>query len=246
MNGPVPRSFPKSTDFQKVNDRPIPKVQPPYARSIAPEPCTCPTVWITLGSDLMKFQARSHGSVEKHHCQLAILFGKVWISRFAIEMRNDEHCQYPFRVSSGTFDFGDRPLVAQSRADEHSKRYDDIQNAILKAAENSTDYWLKLQKNEDRRVEAHLVGHIHMINGLTVSLAIACKDQPRIHAGELQEFYELTTGGENFENGQRKIDISRARAVQLEAARLILYFQKYQRQRLTLRNSIRIGIFGAD
>ena len=128
----------------------------------------------------------------------------------------------------------------QRRVDEHSKRYDDIQDAVLRAAEDSTDYWLKLRENDDRRVEARLVGHQTLINGLAVGLAIACGDEPRIHAGELRKFFELTTGGEHYEDDQRIIDSSRASAVQHEAARLILYFQNFRRKRLTLRNSFRM------
>ena len=57
-------------------------------------------------------------------------------------------------------------------------------------------------------------------------------------------FNDLTTGGENYEVDQRQMDVSRALAVQREAADLILYFQEYRRRRLTLCNSLRIGLIG--
>jgi len=51
----------------------------------------------------------------------------------------------------------------------------------------------------------------------------------------------LTTGGEDYENDGRDPDLSRAAAVQAEAAKLILHFQKYRRQKLTVFRSLRIG-----
>ena len=59
------------------------------------------------------------------------------------------------------------------------------------------------------------------------------------------EFGDLTTGGENYEVDQRRMDVSRALAVQRETADLILYFQEYRRRRLTLGNSLRIGLLSS-
>lgn len=129
----------------------------------------------------------------------------------------------------------------QSRIDEHSQRYDDVRNAILKSAEISTDYWLKVDILDDRQAEARLVGLFQLLNGLTVDLASASRDDPRSHAERLVRFNDLTTGGQYFEVDDRPINATRARAVQLEAAELILYFQEYRRRRLTLSNSLRIG-----
>ena len=133
----------------------------------------------------------------------------------------------------------------QSRIDEHSQRYDEVRNAILQAAEISTDYWLKFDSRADRRNEARLVGLFQLLNGLTVELAIASGDEPRTHAERLVAFGDLTTGGENYEVDQRQMDVPRALAVQREAADLILCFQEYRRQRLTLRNSLKIGLFSS-
>ncbi len=129
----------------------------------------------------------------------------------------------------------------QSRIDEHSQRYDEVRNAILQAAEISTDYWLKVPNLSDRQAEARLVGLFQLLNGLAVELASASMDDPRTHAERLVRFNDLTTGGQHFEVDQRPIDVSRAMAVQQEAADLILYFQDYRRRRLTLCNSLRIG-----
>ena len=94
------------------------------------------------------------------------------------------------RVSARSSCMARRPAAAlticiwQSRIDEHSQRYDDVRNAILQAAEISTNYWLKLPDLKCRQAEAR-----------------------------------------------------RAMAVQQEAADLILYFQEYRCQRLTLWRS---------
>lgn len=133
--------------------------------------------------------------------------------------------------------------VWQSRIDEHSQRYDEVRNAIRQTAEVSTAYWLKVESLGDRQAEVRLVGLFRLLNGLAVDLAIASKDDPRIHALRLVRFNDLTTGGEYYEVDERPIDTSRAMAVQLEASDLILYFQSYRRRRLTLWRSIRIGFF---
>ena len=129
----------------------------------------------------------------------------------------------------------------QSRIDEHSQRYDQLRNAILQAAEISTDYWLKVRGLDDRQAEARLVGFFRLLNGLAVDLARATSDRPRIHARRLVRFNDLITAGPNYEIDQRSIDASRAMAVQQEAADLILYFQEYRRRRLTLWRSLGIA-----
>ena len=129
----------------------------------------------------------------------------------------------------------------QSRIDEHSQRYDELRNAILQAAEISTNYWLNAGDLEDRQAEARLVGLFRLLNGLAVDLARASRDDPRAHAERLVPFSDLTTGGPNYEVDPRSIDASRAAAVQQEAADLILYFQKYLRRRLTLCRSLTIA-----
>ena len=131
----------------------------------------------------------------------------------------------------------------QSRIDEHFQRYDELRNAILQAAEISTDYWLKVRGLTDRQAEARLVGQFRLLNGIAVDLARASKDNPRIHADRLALFNDLITSGTDYEIDQRQIDPSRAMAVQQEAADLILYFQEYRRQRLTLWLSLRMVFF---
>ena len=131
----------------------------------------------------------------------------------------------------------------QSRIDEHSQRYEELRNAILQAAEISTDYWLMIRDLKDRQAEARLVGLFRRLNGLAVDLARATRDSPKIHAERLVSFNDLITGGQYFEVDQRLIDSSRAMAVQQEAADLILYFQGYRRRRLTLWRSLRIAFF---
>ncbi|MDE2816790.1 MAG: hypothetical protein OXK81_08835 [Chloroflexota bacterium] len=132
----------------------------------------------------------------------------------------------------------------QSRIDEHDQRYEELRNAILRAAEISTDYWLKVGTLDDRQAEARLVGLFRLLNGLSVELARATRDSPPIHARRLVRFNDLLTGGPNYEIDQRPIDASRAMAVQQEAADLILYFQKYRRRRLTLWRSLEIAFRG--
>lgn len=134
--------------------------------------------------------------------------------------------------------------IWQGRIDEHSQRYDEVRNAILQAAEISTNYWLKVPDLSDRQAEARLVGLFQLLNGLTVELASASKDDPRAHAGRLVRFSDLTTGGPDYEVDDRAIDVSRAMAVQQEAADLILYFQEYRRRRLTLWRSLGVAFFG--
>ncbi len=133
--------------------------------------------------------------------------------------------------------------VWQSRVDEHSQRYDELRGAILQAAEISTNYWLKIDDLSDRQAEARLVGLFRRLNGLAVELARASRDDPLTHAKRLVEFGDLTTGGPDYEVDDRAIDVSRAMAVQQEAADLILYFQKYRRRQLTLRRSLGLGLF---
>ena len=83
----------------------------------------------------------------------------------------------------------------QSRIDEHSQRYDELRNAILQAAELSTDYWLKIRGLDDRQAETRLVGFFRLLNGLAVDLARATSDCPRIHAQRLVRFNDLITAG---------------------------------------------------
>ena len=132
----------------------------------------------------------------------------------------------------------------QSRIDEHSQRYDELRAAILQSAEISTNYWLTVRGLGDRQAEARLVGLFRLLNGLAIDLARATGDDPRIHAGSLVRFYDLITAGPGYEIDQRSIDVSRAMAVQQEAADLILYFQDYRRQRLTLWRSLGIAFLG--
>ena len=131
----------------------------------------------------------------------------------------------------------------QSRIDEHSHRYDELRNGILRAAEISTDYWLKVDTFNDRQAEARLVGLFRLLNGLAVDLARATGDDPRTHAQHLVRFNDLITAGPDYEIDQRPMDASRAMAVQQEAANLILYFQEYRRRRLTLWHSLRMAFF---
>ena len=133
--------------------------------------------------------------------------------------------------------------IWQNRIDEHSQRHDELRSAILQAAEVSTNYWLKIDDLGDRQAEARLVGLFRLLTGLAVGLARATRDDPWTHAQRLVLFCDLTTGGPDYEVDERLIDTSRAMAVQLEAADLILYFQEYRRRRLTLCRSIRIGFF---
>ena len=129
----------------------------------------------------------------------------------------------------------------QSRIDEHSQRYDELRNGILQAAEISTEYWLNADTPNDRKAEARLVGLFRLLNGLAVSLARATRDDPRAHAQRLANFNDLITAGPHYEIDERPMDASRAMAVQQEAADLILYFQAYRRQRLTLWQSFRMA-----
>ena len=131
----------------------------------------------------------------------------------------------------------------QSRIDEHSQRYEELRGAILQAAEISTDYWLKVETLSNRQAEARLVGLFRLLNGIAVGLARASGDDPRTHADRLVRFNDLTTSGPDYEIDQRGVDVSRALAVQQEAADLILYFQEYRRQRLTLWLSLRMAFF---
>ncbi|MCY4306328.1 MAG: hypothetical protein OXC62_16370 [Aestuariivita sp.] len=131
----------------------------------------------------------------------------------------------------------------QSRIDEHSQRYNDIRDTVLKIAEVATSYWLKNPNLQYREIEARLIGFWTMLNGLAVEIANEYQDDPTIHSQRLQNFYDLTTGGEYYENDERDPDPSRATAVQAEAAKLILRFQKYRRQNLTISKSLRIGFF---
>lgn len=131
----------------------------------------------------------------------------------------------------------------QSRVDEHSQRYDELRNAMPRAAEISADYWLEIPSLDDRQAELRLVGLFRLLNGLAVDLARASGDDPRSHAHCLVRFNDLITSGPNYEVDQREMDSSRAIAVQQEAASLILYFQEYRRQRLTLWRSVRMAFF---
>jgi len=129
----------------------------------------------------------------------------------------------------------------QARVDEHAQRYDDIRNTLLNAGEIATAYWLRLEDLPDRKAEAKLVGLWVLLNGLTVEVARAYRDNPKVHSNRLQDFHDLTTGGTQYEVDDRDPDVQRAYAVQSEAAKLVLYFQEYRRQKLTVCNSFRIG-----
>lgn len=131
----------------------------------------------------------------------------------------------------------------QSRIDEHSQRYEELRAAIVQAAQISADYWLKVETLSDRQAEARLVGLFRLLNGIAVDLARASRDDPRVHADRLARFNDLITSGSAYEIDERRVDASRAMAVQQEAADLILYFQEYRRQRLTLWLSLRMAFF---
>ncbi|MCY4287472.1 MAG: hypothetical protein OXC63_02645 [Aestuariivita sp.] len=129
----------------------------------------------------------------------------------------------------------------QSRIDEHSHRYNDIRDTVFRAAELATSYWLKDPVIRYREAEAHLNGLVTMLNGLALEIATEYRDDPTVHSQRLQYFFELTTGGEQYEIDERDPNPARASAVQTEAAKLILYFQKYRRQKLTIFEYFRIG-----
>ncbi len=133
--------------------------------------------------------------------------------------------------------------IWQARIDEHTQRYNDIRRTLLGATEIATAYWLKLDDLPDRKAEAKLVGLYVLLNGLVVEVAAAYNDNPEVHFKRLQTFFEFTTGGDQYEVDTRQPDPARARGVQSEAAKLVLYFQKYRRRKLTMGNSLRIGLF---
>ena len=128
----------------------------------------------------------------------------------------------------------------QHRIEENSQRHNELQASIMKAANISTDYWLKIETLTDRQAEARLVGFFFLLNGISQDLARASGDDPAIHAQRLADFNDLITGGPNYEDDERSLDASRAMAVQLEAAKLNLHFQEYRRRQLTLWRSFRI------
>ncbi len=131
------------------------------------------------------------------------------------------------------------------RLDEHFQRYDELRDVLLHAADISADYWLKVRDLNDRQAEARLTGLFRRLNGLAAGLALATKDNPLAHSERLADFNDLITGGPDYENDQREIDVARAMAVQQKTADLVLYFQKYRRSRLTLLRSLRMALLGS-